>query len=95
MPFFAGQPVYLQAMLPDGSWGGEAFGFANNSLNATNRINPGDMRQIFVEDLLAELDQAEEYWVDSRQTKTEESSTLYLAYNGTGERNAPPFAVCI
>ena len=48
-------------MLPDGSWGGEAFGFANNTLNATNRINAGDMHSIFVEDLLAELDSAEEY----------------------------------
>ena len=53
--FHGGQPVYLQALNQDGSWGGEAFGFTNNTLNASNRINPGDMRQVFVENLLAEV----------------------------------------
>eukprot|EP01049_Picozoa_sp_SAG25_P009165 SAG25_NODE_885_length_4932_cov_8.691082_2_plen_292_part_00 len=53
--FHGGQPVYLQSLNPDGSWGGEAFGFRNNTLNATNRINAGDMDRIFVEDLLAEV----------------------------------------
>lgn len=62
--FHGGQPVYLDFLTKDGSWGGEAFGFQNNTLNASNRINPGDMNRVFVEDLLAELDHAEEYWVD-------------------------------
>lgn len=77
--FHGGQPVYLEAILPDGTWGGEAFGFANNTLNATNRINADDMNRIFVEDLLSETDEGDEYFVDAA------TRTLYLAYNGTGK----------
>ena len=45
--FHGGQPVYLDFNNPDGSPSDrEAFGFENNTLNASNRINPGDMSQV-------------------------------------------------
>ena len=47
----------------------------------TAGINPGTIPNVFVEGLLAELDEAEEYFVD------EEKGRLYVVHNGTG---APP-----
>ena len=41
-------------------------------------INPGTIPNVFVEGLLAELDEAEEYFVD------DEKGQLYVVHNGTG-----------
>lgn len=79
-----GQPPYLDQILPDGSYARkDAFGFPGspNFPNFTNRINPGTIPNVFVENFIAELDEAEEYFID------EEEGMLYLAFNGTG---APP-----
>ena len=54
-------------MLPDGSWArADECCFANLTANFSNRINPGTMDRVFVENLLSELDEAEEYWVDQQ-----------------------------
>eukprot|EP01047_Picozoa_sp_COSAG01_P027594 COSAG01_NODE_1826_length_9132_cov_12.328684_3_plen_247_part_00 len=77
-----GQPPYLDKMLPDGSWARQdecCFPGSPNFTNYTNRINPGTMPNVFVEGLLAELDEAEEYFVD------EAHGDLYLLYNGTSQ----------
>lgn len=77
--FHGGQTAYLDQMLPDGSWArADECCFPNLTANFSNRINPGTMDRVFVENLLSELDEAEEYWVD------QQGKTLYFMFNGTG-----------
>ena len=75
-----GQPPYLDQILPDGSWAGQnecCFPNSPNFTNYTNRINPGTMSRVFVEGLLAELDEAEEYYVD------DDNGMLCFVFNTT------------
>jgi hypothetical protein len=68
----------LDAVNADGSPGGPDE-FLDSTLNVTNRLDPGSMGQVIVENILEELDAPNEYYVD------EDSNVLYLSYNGTGK----------
>ena len=88
--FHGGQTAYLDRLNPDGSWARtDECCFQNITANFTNRINPDTVGPVYVENLLAELDQAEEYWVN-QQTRT-----LYYVHNTTHSAAAaspPPAA---
>ena len=53
--FHGGQPHMLDSVNPDGTPGAPDE-FLNSTVNVTNRLDPGSMGQIIVENLLAELD---------------------------------------
>ena len=67
-----GQPHMLDG--PNGTKPDEFLPHANY----TNRIDPSNMNQLFIQNLFEELDSASEWFYDRRARK------LYLAFNGTG-----------
>eukprot|EP00039_Didymoeca_costata_P023769 m.8181 g.8181 ORF g.8181 m.8181 type:complete len:1067 (-) comp3851_c0_seq2:220-3420(-) len=76
--FHGGQPHMLDSVNPDGTPGGPDE-FLNSTVNVTNRLDPSSMGQVIIENLLAELDFPEEFYID------EENRKLYYFYNGTGK----------
>ena len=60
--FHGGQPHMLDGTNPDGSPSGPDE-FLNSTANVTNRLDPQSMSLVRVENLLAELDAPEEWYV--------------------------------